>query len=637
MDGHEQQKATGFSKREMARKISGSVNAKSNEEILMREQDRRQIEKELRTRPASKPVNNPYMSPQEDHFQQAQEDYGEEQYEEEYPPESYIPPRMDKPAPPPQMRGGDQFGGDYNAVFSELPPPARRPRVRKEREARQYIERRNAERARRRAKQRRKQLIISLVAVLVIIGAVGAGGVLWFRNGKKSYDGIFLDNTYINGVKVGKMNVTEAVQVVRQYSDMPDVITLTRPDGVDVTVPLTDLDSKDNILQNVDTFFNEQNHNDWLKARTSDTNYSFKLEFSFDRQKLYKEVNRKVVEGQKSVKPQNARIEKTSDGFRIVPEVVGTAIDKKKVQTLYDFIDGFLDRGSYSIDLKNCNCYKLPKVTSEDLREELGMLNNLYDVQFTIDYGIAQETLEGKTVLNWITFDDASPLDGFSVDEDSVYNYVKEVAERHDTFGKERQFHSTTRGDMVIGQGNGCYGWLTDYDKTTALLIDLIKDCTSATFQPYWYTTEGGFNYSCNPDWLTADTDFSNTYCEVDLSQQHFRYYLNGELKYQCDIVSGLPTATRNTQGGVYKLWYKEANKTLVGSNADGESWVTPVDYWNDISTCGVGLHDATWHDSFGGNRYTWAGSHGCVNMPWDAAKYVYENIDLNTPVFMYW
>ena len=42
---------------------------------------------------------------------------------------------------------------------------------------------------------------------------------------------------------------------------------------------------------------------------------------------------------------------------------------------------------------------------------------------------------------------------------------------------------------------------------------------------------------------------------------------------------------------------------------------------------------------NFGGERYkssTW-GSHGCINMPLDKAKYVYDKIDMGTPVFMYW
>ena len=75
----------------------------------------------------------------------------------------------------------------------------------------------------------------------------------------------------------------------------------------------------------------------------------------------------------------------------------------------------------------------------------------------------------------------------------------------------------------------------------------------------------------------------------------------------------------------------------LSGSTSAGETWSTPVTFWNNISTFGVGLHDATWHTSFGGSRYVNYGSHGCINMPYDAAKYVYDNIELNTPVIMYW
>ena len=122
----------------------------------------------------------------------------------------------------------------------------------------------------------------------------------------------------------------------------------------------------------------------------------------------------------------------------------------------------------------------------------------------------------------------------------------------------------------------------------------------------------------------------------VDLKKQHLWYYEKGKLKYETDIVSGKPTEERNTPAGVYKLWLKEKDKTLTGSNST-ESWETPVKYWNNISTIGVGLHDATWHSSFGGDRYKLYGSHGCINMPLEAAKYVYEKIEIGTPCVMYW
>ena len=581
--------ASGVSKSDMARRISGSVSAKNNDEARRRD--------EARNREYRRGAQNAASGAR--------------------------PKRAAGAAARPAGAGG-------------AAAKKRRPQRAKTAAQKNAI---RAERELKRKKQTRRRLITGAVTFVVLVGLAAGGGLLWYRSGKAEYDGVFLENTYINGVRVAKMSVSEAAQVVRQYSDVPDVITIRRPDGVDVTIPLQDLDAEDNIEESVKDIYNGQDHNNWFRARTKDSNYSFNTEFDFDKDKFHSEIDRKIVEVKGSTKSKNARIERTTSGFQIIPEEVGTAIDKDKVQTLYDFIDGFLARDVYFIDLKNCNCYKLPKVTEADLRDEIGALESLPDLEFTYDFGFAKETLEGKEIMSWITFENDNPLDGYTVDEDKAYAYIDSLSQKYDTYGKDRKFHSTTRGDITVEQGEGCYGWWMDKDKMTWQLIDLIRDGISQpNIKPTYFTTEGDYSYTCNPDWyVSAEKDFSDTYCEVDLKEQHFWYYKDGKLKYDCDIVSGLPTAARNTPGGVYKLWYKEYDKLLVGSTSEGESWSTPVTYWNNISTFGVGLHDATWHPYFGGTRYTTDGSHGCINMPLEAAEYVYENIELNTPVFMYW
>lgn len=50
-----------------------------------------------------------------------------------------------------------------------------------------------------------------------------------------------------------------------------------------------------------------------------------------------------------------------------------------------------------------------------------------------------------------------------------------------------------------------------------------------------------------------------------------------------------------------------------------------------------VGIHDATWRSSFGGNIYKTDGSHGCVNAPLYLAKTIYANIESGTPVICYY
>ena len=242
--------------------------------------------------------------------------------------------------------------------------------------------------------------------------------------------------------------------------------------------------------------------------------------------------------------------------------------------------------------------------------------------------------------MDWITFDDDNSDVGYTVDEDKAMAYVEDLADKYDTFGKDREFKTTKRGTITISEGQGCYGWWIDQQKTCDLIVDLVEKGESAETEPVYYVNpDSAYEYTCNKDWRTADKDYGDTYIEVDLTAQHLWYYKDGKLTMESDIVSGYPSKSRNTPGGVYKLWYKEKGKTLRGS-ADGQSYASYVDYWNNVSTIGIGLHDASWQNgNFGGSRYkssTW-GSHGCINMPLDKAKYVYEKIDMGTPVFMYW
>ena len=166
---------------------------------------------------------------------------------------------------------------------------------------------------------------------------------------------------------------------------------------------------------------------------------------------------------------------------------MGNGIDEDKVQVLYDYIDGFLERGEYSINLSNCNCYDTPKVRSSDLKEQLNQLNSLYDTEFTFDFIYTTETLSGSQVIDWITFENDNPLDGYTVDKKKAMAYVEELAGKYDTYGKDRTFNSTSRGKMTIEQGEGDYGWWIDQKKTCNLLVDLIEDGVSVTTEPYYY------------------------------------------------------------------------------------------------------------------------------------------------------
>ena len=119
-------------------------------------------------------------------------------------------------------------------------------------------------------------------------------------------------------------------------------------------------------------------------------------------------------------------------------------------------------------------------------------------------------------------------------------------------------------------------------------------------------------------------------YVEVDIDNQHLYYYKNGNLVLDSDFVSG-NYGTNDTNKGVHRLMYKTKNATLRGRN-----YASFVYYWMPFNTDGEGFHDATWRNKFGGEIYKGNGSHGCVNMPLDKAKELYNLIENDTIVIVY-
>ena len=66
-----------------------------------------------------------------------------------------------------------------------------------------------------------------------------------------------------------------------------------------------------------------------------------------------------------------------------------------------------------------------------------------------------------------------------------------------------------------------------------------------------------------------------------------------------------------------------------------GANYATPVTFWMPFNG-NEGMHDATWRKKFGGNLYKGNGSHGCVNLPYSAAKTIFENVDAGYAVLVY-
>ncbi len=122
--------------------------------------------------------------------------------------------------------------------------------------------------------------------------------------------------------------------------------------------------------------------------------------------------------------------------------------------------------------------------------------------------------------------------------------------------------------------------------------------------------------------------ELDDTYVEVDISDQNLYLYVDDELSLSADVVTG-KKGVYDTRLGCNEIYSKQRKTYLKG-----DDYKVFVDFWMPFDG-GQGLHDASWRDNFSSDAYL-NGSHGCVNMKHDDAKYVYDNVSVGTKVLVH-
>lgn len=90
----------------------------------------------------------------------------------------------------------------------------------------------------------------------------------------------------------------------------------------------------------------------------------------------------------------------------------------------------------------------------------------------------------------------------------------------------------------------------------------------------------------------------TQTYSEVDISEQMVYVFQNGQVVYSAKCVTGLPSdATRSTKTGCWYIKDKKLEYTLTGAD-----YKTPTKYWIRITWTGTGYHYM--------NRSDWVSGH---------------------------
>jgi len=442
-------------------------------------------------------------------------------------------------------------------------------------------------------------LIASIVLIYLIIS-------LYFVNH-------YFFNTVVNGVNVSLKAHDDANNIIRSYiKDYKLQLIERKAETEEITGQ--DIEMQYNEKNGISKINQMQNSFKWISSLLKEQEYYVDDLFLYNKDNLENKINELNCLNKDIIEPQNVSFKYSNGSYEVVEEISGNKIYKDK---LNEAIKMSILEGKTKLDLDKNLCYENPKYTlsSDKTMETKNLLNKYVSTKINYIFESENEILDENIINQWLSVDDELEV---VINEKAVNEYVEGLSKKYDTVGITREIKAST--NKIVEVKGGFYGWKINRAAETKALLENIKLGELLQKEPI-YTQKA----------LSRDKDdIGNTYVEINITRQHLWFYKDGKLITQGDVVTGNPNRGNSTKLGVYMINYKEKGSVLNGPNYESE-----VSYWMPFNG-NIGIHDASWRYSFGGDIYKSNGSHGCVNAPLYLAKIIFENIEAGTPIICY-
>ncbi|MBN1876629.1 MAG: L,D-transpeptidase [Anaerolineae bacterium] len=145
----------------------------------------------------------------------------------------------------------------------------------------------------------------------------------------------------------------------------------------------------------------------------------------------------------------------------------------------------------------------------------------------------------------------------------------------------------------------------------------------------WWYRLEDGITWSpgpyvpatsmrrISPATLTPlSPGHPDKWIQINLGEQTLQCFEKEQVVYQTRVSSGIQGLTPR---GEFRVLYKRYTRRMTGEDYDLPGIAFPV----YITSSGIAIHGTYWHNDFGRPH-----SHGCLNVPNEAARWVFRWVD---------
>ncbi len=465
-------------------------------------------------------------------------------------------------------------------------------------------------------------VLVLLCGLLVLLGGFLALG-MYYRNN-------FPVNTWINGVYCTGKTIEQVNGELAARTEVPDVVILDGT-GTEWRIAAADLELRPDYTSALKSYMRENSTILWMNHMREPARASLEpSQYRWSAEKLEEQFRALGFVQEADSRKQGC--------FIAYDQEQGYYLHDGNTQRLntaeaLDYIQSSLSRGRLSVDLAGRRCYETITDDAEAAGQRAlwGRLQDYYNCGLTYDMGTEQIAFTPAVLSTFLQADEGGnlltdPSGRLIIAEGQVERWVEDLAAQYNTCGTEKEFLAS-RGDTVLVEYS-TYGTELDEDAEKAYLRETLEKILS--YQ--WKKEESHIPVYKQEGFVRGLDDIGDTYIEVDMTEQHMYYYVDGELKLDTDVVTGKTAGRRRgTPEGINFVYNKQRNRVLRGAD-----YATPVKYWMPVNGA-VGIHDADWRREFGGEIYKKNGSHGCVNTPPKIMAELYDMVEVGTPVIMFY
>lgn len=462
-------------------------------------------------------------------------------------------------------------------------------------------------------------LLYSLL-VFVILIAVAFFALQWYFHDRVS-----------PGVNFGDVSVARNLtgykedSVKRVVSDAVDASSLVIKDdrGNSITADLGELGVKINQPNTVRAIMQAKHDNlftrimPWIQQSVS-------LQAKVDHSAMDSYVLTRFVRERDRAVPYSAKFDKNSESYVVEDGIPGRTIETLSVR---EAVKKILAHPGKSLKVSVTSRKTQAPIKRDAAQKLVDELNKLLSKKITFNNGDGKDFTVPKTVLaSWITVkaDITRRKLSYTIDTDKADEFLSQA------LPKELNQQKVNQEDAINKDGKFIF---TTMKGSNGVEITYAKSAAEKAVEALRKGNDFKLTLPAKITKFTVEKKLVEMRIVVDKSTQTASVYRNDELVKTFPVCTGKTGADDSTPGTFF-IYLRYASQDMRGRNGDGSSYFSPNVRWVSYYHAGEGFHTASWnYDGIATGDAANRGSHGCINMYEQDARWIYDNCPRGTIV----